>query len=47
MTSALETAMQNLESKSLQRMLGRPNREQVNKMRGAIAAVYAEVKTSH
>ena len=28
-------------------MLGRPTREQVNKMRGAIAAVYAEAKTSH
>ena len=28
-------------------MLGRPMREKVNKMRGAIAAVYAEAKTSH
>ena len=28
-------------------MLGRPTREHVNKMRGAIAAVYAEAKTSH
>ena len=28
-------------------MLGRPTREQVSKMRGAIVAVYAEAKTSH
>ena len=28
-------------------MLGRPTREHVNKMCGAIAAVYAEAKTSH
>ena len=31
----------------MQQMLGRPTREHVNKMRGAIAAVYAEAKTSH
>ena len=41
------TTMQKLESKSLQQMLGRPTRKHVNKMRGAIAAVYAEAKTSH
>ena len=28
-------------------MLGRPTRKHVNKMRGAIAAVYTEAKTSH
>ena len=28
-------------------MLGRPTREHVNNMRGAIAAVYAKAKTSH
>ena len=39
--------MYKLDSKSLQRILGRPTREQVNKMCGAIAAVYAEAKTSH
>ena len=47
MTLAQHTAVQKLELKSLQRMLGRPMREQVNKMRGAIAEVYAEGKTSH
>ena len=47
MTSARDTAVQNLELKSLQQMLGIPTREHVNKMRGAIAAVYAEAKTSH
>ena len=31
----------------MQRMLGILTRKQVNKMRGAIAAVYAEAKTSH
>ena len=39
--------VQKLEQKFLQQMLGRPTREQVNKMRGAITAVYAEAKTSH
>ena len=47
MTSAQDTSVQKLESKSLQRMLVRPTRKQVNKMHGAIAAVYAEAKTSH
>ena len=47
MTSARDTDVQNLESKSFQRMLGRPTRDQVNKIRGAIAALYAEAKTSH
>ena len=47
MTSVRYTAVQKLELKSLQRMLGRPTREQVNKMCGDIAAVYAESKTSH
>ena len=46
MTSARETAVQKLEAKSLQQMLGRPTRELVNKMHGAIVAVYAEAKTS-
>ena len=47
MTSTWDTDVQNLESKSMQRMLRRPTREQVNKIRGAIAAVYDEAKTSH
>ena len=47
MTSVRDTTMQKLESNSLQRVLVRPTREQVKKMRGAIAAVYAEAKTSH
>ena len=47
MTSAWDTAVQKLESKSLQRMLGRPTLKQVNKIRGAMAEVYAEAKTSH
>ena len=47
MTSARDTAVQKLEVKLLQQMLGRPIREHVNKMRGAIAAVYAEANTSH
>ena len=47
MTSARDMAVQNLEVKSLQRILGRPTHEHVNKMRGAIAALYAEGKTSH
>ena len=48
MTSARPTAVQKLESKSLQkRMLGRPTREHGNKMRGAIAAVCVKAKTSH
>ena len=47
MTSARDTAVQKMESKFLQQMLVRPTRENVNKMRGAIAAVYAEAKTSH
>ena len=47
MKSARDTAVQKLETKLLQRMLGKPTQEHVNKMRGAIAAVYAEAKTSH
>ena len=47
MTSACDTAVQKMESNSLQQMLGRPTREQVNKIRGAIVVVYAEAKTSH
>ena len=47
MTSARDTAVQKLESKSLQQILGRSTCEHVKKMRGAIAAVYAEAKTSH
>ena len=47
MTLKRYTAVHNLESKSLQRMLGRPTREHVNKMSGAIRAVYAEARTSH
>ena len=47
MTSAQDTYVQKLEVKLLHRMLGRPIRKHVNKMRGAIAAVYAEAKTSH
>ena len=47
MTSERVTAVQKLESKSLQQILGRPTCKHVNKMRGAIAAVYAEAKTSH
>ena len=47
MTSARETDVQELESKLLQQMLGRPTHEHVNNMLGAIAAVYAEAKTSH
>ena len=47
MTSAQETTVQKIELKSLQQMMGRPMRKQVNNMRGCIAAVYAEAKTSH
>ena len=47
MTSARDTAVQKLETKTLQQMLGIPTSEHVNKMCGAIAAVYAEAKTSH
>ena len=47
MTSARDTAVQNLELKSLQKMLGIPTREHINKVCGAIPAVYAEAKTSH
>ena len=47
MTAAQDTAVQKLESKSMQRILGSPTRKQVNNMCGAIAVVYAEVKTSH
>ena len=47
MKSSRDTAVQKLESKLLQLMLGRPTHEQVNNMRGGIAAVYAEAKTSH
>ena len=47
MTLVRDTAVHNMDLKLLQRMLGRPTREQVNKMCGVIAAVYAEAKTSH
>ena len=47
MTSARDTAVQKMESKSMQQMLGRSTLEHVNKMCGDIAAVYAEAKTSH
>ena len=47
MTSEQDTDVQKLEAKTLQPMLGRPTREHVKKTRGAIAAVYAEAKTSH
>ena len=47
MKASRYTAVQKLESKSLQTILGRPTREHVNKMRGAIASVYVEAKTSH
>ena len=47
MTSTRDTAVQKVESNLLQLILGRPKPEHVNKMRGAIAAVYAEAKTSH
>ena len=47
MTSARDTAVNKLKSKSLQQMLGRPTREHVNKMCGAIEAVYTEANTSH
>ena len=47
MTSEQDTSVHNMESKSLKQMLGIPTRKHVNKMRGAIAAVYAEEKTSH
>ena len=47
MTSSWDTAVQKLEAKILQRMLGRPTRKHVNKMCGAIPAVYAEANTSH
>ena len=45
--SERDMAVQKLESKLLQQMLERPMCEQVNKMRGVIAAVYAEAKTPH
>ena len=47
MTLVRDTSVRKLESKLLQQMLGRPTRENVNNMPGAIAAVYAEAKTSH
>ena len=47
MTSERDTAVLKLEENMLQQMLGRPTREKGNKMCGAIAAVYAEAKTSH
>ena len=47
MTLARDTTVKKLEAKMLQQMLGRPTREHVNKMCGAIAAVYAKAKTSH
>ena len=34
-------------SKDARRLLGSPTRKHVNKMRGAIPAVYAEANTSH
>ena len=45
MISARDTSVQKLEAKMLQRMLGRPTRKHVNKMCGAIAAVYTEANT--
>ena len=47
MTLARDTSVQKLEAKTVQRMLGRPKCDHVNKMRGAILAVYAEANTSH
>ena len=47
MTLAREKSVQKLELKSMHQMFGRTTREKVNKMHGAIAAVYAEAKTSH
>ena len=47
MTSARYAAVHKSEAKSLQQMLVRPTRKHVNKMWGAIAAVYAKAKTSH
>ena len=47
MTSARDTSVQKLEAKMLQRMLGSPTLKHVNKMRGAIPAVYAEANTYH
>ena len=47
MMSERYMAVQNLESKSLQLIMGRPTRKHVNKVSGAIAAVYAEAKNSH
>ena len=47
MTLARDTAVQKLEAKSLQLILGRPTHEHINKMCDTIAAVYAEAKTSH
>ena len=47
MTSTQDTAVQKMELKLLQWILGRTTREHVNNMCGAIGAVYAEAKTSH
>ena len=47
MKSERDTAVQKLEAKTLQQMLGIPTREHVKNTRGTIAAVYAEAKTSH
>ena len=47
MTSEKYSAVLKLKAKTLQQILGRPTREHVNKMCGAIAAGYAEAKTSH
>ena len=47
MMSARDTAVHKLESKKLQRMLVIPTHEHINNMRAAIAAVYAQAKTSH
>ena len=47
MTSAQDTTVQKLEAKTLQKFLGIPTREHVNKMCGAIVVVYAKEKNSH
>ena len=47
MIHAKDAIASKLESKRLARVMGRPTRKAVNKTRGAIAAAYAEAKTSH
>ena len=47
MRLARDTAVQKIEAKSSKRIFGRTTHDHVNKMRGTIAAVYAEAKTSH